>query len=127
MAKSVLIVDDIPFVRRSLNQILTDAHYTVVGEAAEGYLAIELYKRLRPDIVLMDVVMPGISGIETARKILEIDKTARIIMVTAMGQENLIMDSVVVGAKNYILKPFNAQQILRAVEHVFAVEEGEGG
>lgn len=126
MQRSVLIVDDIPFVRKTLSQILTEAHYTVVGEAADGPSAVDMFRRHHPDLVLMDIVMPGLSGIEAARKILEIDKQARIIMVTAMGQETLLMDSIAVGAKNYIMKPFQPQQILKAVEHVFAVEENEG-
>lgn len=118
MPKSVLIVDDIPFVRKTLSKILTDAHYEVIGEATNGREAIEKYFKLRPDIITMDVVMPQITGIEAARRILKKDKDAKIIMISAMNQENLIMEAINAGAKDYILKPFDPQQILSAIDHI---------
>ena len=91
MAKTVLIVDDIAFVRKTLSDILTQAHYQVIGEAADGSEAVSLYLQLKPDVVTMDVVMPLMSGIEATRRILKIDKAASIVIVSAMGQENLVM------------------------------------
>lgn len=116
MAKTVMIVDDIPFVRKTLAEILTEAHYQVVGEAGDGNEAVSLFAKLRPDIVTMDVVMPQMSGIDAARKILKMDKNAKVIMISAMGQENLIMEAINVGAKDYVLKPFSAEDVIRAVD-----------
>ena len=111
MAKTVLIVDDVAFVRKTLTDILTEAHYQVVGEAADGAQAIELYAKLRPDLVTMDVVMPRMSGIDATRKILKADKDARIVIISAMGQESLVMEAINVGAKDYILKPFSSMDV----------------
>jgi two-component system chemotaxis response regulator CheY len=123
MAKTVLIVDDIAFVRKTLAQILTDAQYQVVGEAADGNEAVNMYAKLRPDIVTMDVVMPQLSGIEAARKILRIDKNAKVVIISAMGQENLIMEAINVGVKDYILKPFMAEDILKTLERALLGEQ----
>ena len=123
MARTVLIVDDIAFVRDTLKKILISAHYKVVGEAATGREAIEAYKEYRPDIVTMDVVMPEMSGIEATRKITKMDKTAKIVMISAMGQETLIMDAISAGAKDYVLKPFTSEDIIKAIEHLY--ETGE--
>src|SRR5438045_1142566 len=102
MAQTVLIVDDIEFVRKTLREILTEANYDVVGEAADGQEATELYAKLRPNVVTMDVVMPGMSGIEATRKIVKMDKTARVVIISAMGQESLIMEAINAGARDYI-------------------------
>lgn len=123
MAKTVLIVDDISFVRKTLSEILSQAHYQVVGEAADGSEAIELYMKLRPDIVTMDVVMPQMSGIDATRKILKADKKAKIVIISAMGQENLVMEAIDVGAKDYILKPFSSEDVLKTVERTLMGEQ----
>jgi two-component system, chemotaxis family, chemotaxis protein CheY len=116
MAKTVLIVDDIAFVRNTLNEILTQAHYQVVGEAKDGGEAIALYQKLKPDVVTMDVVMPHMGGIDAARKILKMDRNAKIIIISAMGQETLVMEAINVGIKDYILKPFTPDDIIKSVE-----------
>src|SRR3954447_23710202 len=116
MAKTVLIVDDITFVRKTLSDILTKAHYQIIGEATDGTEAIHLYMKLRPDIVTMDVVMPQMSGIDAARKIIKADKNAKIVIISAMGQENLVMEAIEVGAKDYILKPFTTEEVLKTLE-----------
>lgn len=118
MSRKVLIVDDIAYVRRTLSKILTEAHYQVVGEAENGREAIELYQKLKPDFVTMDIVMPEVTGIEATRRITKHDKNAQIIMISAMGQESLVMEAINAGAKDYILKPFKKDDILKTLEHV---------
>lgn len=123
MPKTVLIVDDIAFVRKTLSEILTQAHYQIVGEATDGAEAIQLYNQVRPDVVTMDVVMPNMSGIDATRKILKLDKNAKVVIISAMGQENLVMEAINVGAKDYILKPFSSDEVLKTIERALLGEQ----
>ena len=118
MAKTVLIVDDAGFVRKTLTNILSSAHYQIVGEAKDGFDAVQLYMKLRPDLTFMDIVMPNLSGIQSLGNIMQKDKEAKVIMVSAMNQEHIIMEAIHAGAKDYILKPFSSDEILRSAEHV---------
>ena len=122
-AKSVLIVDDVALVRQTLRQILTEAGYRVVGEASDGAEAVQLYSQLHPDVVTMDVVMPQMSGIDATRKILKADATARVVIISAMGQENLVMEAINVGARDYILKPFTALDVLKTLDRALIDED----
>ena len=115
---TVLVVDDVAFVRSTLVSILNENGYQVIGEAGNGADAIEQYSRLNPDLVTMDVVMPKMSGIEAARKIVKATPSARIVMISAMGQESLVMEAIHAGARDYLLKPFSSQEILRTLAHV---------
>jgi two-component system chemotaxis response regulator CheY len=115
---TVLVVDDVAFVRSTLAAILNENGYQVIGEAGNGADAIEQYARLTPDLVTMDVVMPKMSGIEATRKILKSAPAARVVMISAMGQESLVMESIHAGARDYILKPFSAEEVLKTVAHV---------
>jgi two-component system chemotaxis response regulator CheY len=126
MGPKVLIVDDVPFVRKTLAEIFRQARYTVVGEAADGKEALEIYARTRPDLVTMDVVMPQMSGIEAIRKLVKLDKDAKVIIVSAMDQESLVMDAINVGARDYLLKPFSAEDVLRTAERVLTGREDAG-
>ncbi len=126
MKKTVFIADDVPFVRKTLTDILTKAHYQIIGEASDGRQAIDLFKRLRPDIVTMDIVMPHMSGIEATKAIMTHDKDAKVVIISAMGQENLVMDAINVGAKDFILKPFSAEEILRTLDRTLRGEERHG-
>ncbi|MBU6374410.1 MAG: response regulator [Bdellovibrionales bacterium] len=115
---TVLIVDDVAFVRATLSKILTDNGYDVVSEASSGTEAIEQYGRLSPDLVTMDVVMPKMSGIEATRKIMKAHPGARIVMISAMGQESLVMEAIHAGARDYLLKPFSSEEIVKTLSHV---------
>jgi two-component system chemotaxis response regulator CheY len=111
MAKTVLIVDDVAFVRKTLTEILRESGYDVVGEAVDGKDAIEKWKQLRPDVVTMDVVMPNLGGIEATKEIMKADRNAVIVMISAMDQIHLVMEAINVGAKDYIQKPFHSGDV----------------
>lgn len=118
MRKTVLIVDDVAFVRKTLAEILSAADYQVIGEAKDGAEALQLYQQFQPSLVTMDIVMPRMSGIEATRRIMKADPNARIVIISAMGQENFVMEAINVGARDYILKPFRTDEVLRTLERV---------
>ena len=115
MAKRILITDDALFMRVTLKNILTSNGYEVVGEAANGAEACKLYEALKPDIVTMDITMPEMDGLTALKEIRAKDDTAQIIMCTAMGQKNLVMEAIQNGAKDFIVKPFQPDRVLEAV------------
>lgn len=123
MTKTVLIVDDVTFVRKTLRDLLTDAGYSVIGEATNGEEAITQWNRLRPDIVTMDVVMPKMSGIEATKQILKQDSSAVVIMVSAMDQIHLVMEAIHVGARDYIQKPFHSDDVKNILERSLQGEQ----
>ncbi len=125
MAKTILVVDDATYMRYMKKKILTGGGYQVVGEASNGMEAVQKYLELRPDLVTMDIVMPFKGGIEATREILSIDPDAKIIMISALGKNRLIKDALQAGAKDYILKPFDQQKLLKVVELVFKEEVKE--
>ena len=119
-AYRVLVVDDSMFVTKQINQILTSEGFEVVATAADGEEGVEKYKELYPniDLVTMDITMPKMDGITALEKIMEFDKDARVIMVSALGKQDLVKKSLMVGAKNYIVKPLNRSQVLERVVSV---------
>lgn len=118
MAKRILIVDDALFMRRMLKDILSEAGYEVVGEAEDGEDAFYKYKEVLPDLVTMDITMPNTNGIEGAKKIISEFPEANILMCSAMGQQNMVVDSVVSGAKGFIVKPFNRENVIAAIQKI---------
>ncbi|MEW6447630.1 MAG: response regulator [Bacillota bacterium] len=120
MLKRVLIVDDAAFMRMMIKNIITKNGYEVVGEAENGAVAVELYKQLKPDLVTMDITMPEMDGIASVRAIRAVDPRANIIMVSAMGQQAMVMEAIQAGAKDFIVKPFQQERILQAMERVLA-------
>ena len=116
--KRVLIVDDAVVMRMMLKDILSKGGFEVVGEAPNGPEAVEKYKRLRPDIVTMDVVMPGMDGIAAVKEIVAADPAAMIVMCTSMGQETLMREALEAGAKAAITKPFRPPEILDVINKV---------
>ena len=125
MARTAMIVDDIDFVRKTMAEILRSAHYQIVAEAKNGLEAVELYRQHQPNVVTMDVVMPELSGIDATRRIIKMDKDAKIVIVSALGQEHLVMEAINAGAKDYVIKPFSAPDILKTLNHVLADREKE--
>ena len=117
MAK-ILIVDDAAFMRMMIKDILTKNGYTVAGEAENGAKAVEKYTELKPDLVLMDITMPEMDGIQALKKIRELDPKASVIMCSAMGQQAMVIESIQSGAKDFIVKPFQADRVLEAVRKV---------
>ena len=118
MAKNILICDDAAFMRMMIKDILTKNGYNIVGEAENGAKAVEKYAELKPDLVLMDITMPEMDGIEALKKIKAADANASIIMCSAMGQQAMVIESNQSGAKDFIVKPLQADRVLEAVQKV---------
>ncbi|MCD5405056.1 MAG: response regulator [Desulfotomaculum sp.] len=118
MAKKILIVDDAAFMRMMIKNIVTKAGYEVVGEAENGAQAVEMYKELKSDLVIMDITMPEMNGIQAVKAIKEIDPNANIIMCSAMGQQAMVMEAIQAGAKDFIVKPFQQDRILQAIKRI---------
>ncbi len=114
MAK-VLIVEDAPFIREMIRDILESHDHEIVGEAANGLEAIEKYKALKPDIVLMDILMPGMDGLSAITKIIEQDAGAKIVVVSALVKEALRKEAMRAGAMDFVAKPFQVERLLEAV------------
>lgn len=120
MSKRVLIVDDAAFMRMMIKDILSKNGYEVVAEANDGAQAVELYKEHQPDLVTMDITMPEVDGIAALKQIREHDPNARVIMCSAMGQQSMVIDAIQAGAKDFIVKPFQADRVLEAVGKTLA-------
>lgn len=116
MSYRILIADDTEVMRTMIKLALSSAGFQVVGEASSGEEAVQLYQTLRPDAVTLDITMGGIDGIETARQIRDLDPNVRFVMVTALGQEDRIRQAVEVGAKDFVVKPFEPDRIISAVK-----------
>jgi two-component system chemotaxis response regulator CheY len=112
----VLIVDDAAFMRMSLMMLLKNNDFEIVGEAENGQIAIEKYLQLKPDIVTMDITMPVMDGIQATKEIMKYDREAKIIVVSAMGQEPYVKEAVVAGAKGFIVKPFKEEFVLKTLK-----------
>jgi len=113
--KKILVVDDAAFMRLTIKTMLDKNGFEVVGEAENGRKAIEMYKMLKPDIVTMDITMPDMGGVEALTEIIKFDPKATILMLSAMGQEGIVKDAVIKGAKGFIIKPFKEEYLLKAL------------
>ena len=118
MAKNILICDDAAFMRMMIKDILTKNGYNIVGEAENGLKAVEKYNETKPDLVLMDITMPEMDGIQALKQIKSTDPAACIIMCSAMGQQAMVIEAIQSGAKDFIVKPFQAERVLEAVKKV---------
>ena len=116
MSKKILIVDDAAFMRMMIKDILTKNGFEVVGEAADGQKKKKKYNELRPDLVTMDITMPEMDGIAALKAIKSIDAGATVIMCSAMGQQAMVIDAIQAGAKDFIVKPFQADRVIEAIQ-----------
>ncbi|CAH8710131.1 response regulator [Paenibacillus thiaminolyticus] len=116
MANRILIVDDAAFMRMMIRDILTKNGYDVVGEASDGAQAIEKFKEHKPDLITMDITMPEMDGIAALKEIRKLDPNAKVIMCSAMGQQAMVIDAIQAGAKDFIVKPFQADRVIEAIK-----------
>ena len=123
MGNRILIVDDAAFMRMMIKDILTKNGYEVVGEAADGHQAVEKYKEVQPDLVTMDITMPEMDGITALKEIKKINPNAKIIMCSAMGQQAMVIDAIQAGAKDFIVKPFQADRVLEAISKTLSLND----
>ncbi|MCI9165356.1 MAG: response regulator [Oscillospiraceae bacterium] len=117
MAK-ILLVDDAAFMRKVIKDTLSKAGYTDLHEAVDGADAVEKYNSLKPDLVLMDITMPNMDGLEALKAIRAADGSANVVMCSAMGQETMVIDAIRSGAKDFIVKPFKGERVLKTVTSI---------
>ena len=115
---AVLIVDDTLFMRASIKQMLEANGHSVAGEASNGVEAIAKFAEVKPDVILMDITMPDMDGLEALRRIKQIDPNAKVVMCTAMGQQAMVAKAVELGAQQFIVKPFQAERLIAAIDTV---------
>ena len=118
MAKNILVCDDAAFMRMMIKDILTKNGYNVAGEAENGAKAVEKYKEVKPDLVMMDITMPEMDGIQALKKLLAYDPNVKVIMITAAGQQSKLIEALKIGAKKFITKPFEKEEIIKNVDVV---------
>ncbi len=122
MSNRVLVADDARFMRQLIREIIEPEGFEVVGEAADGRAVVEEFSRLQPDVITMDIVMPKRSGIDAAKEILALDPGARIVMVSALGQEALVMEALQAGAADYVVKPFKPDAVIATLRKLVEKE-----
>jgi two-component system chemotaxis response regulator CheY len=116
----VLIVDDAAFMRIMLRKIVITAGHDVVGEASDGLAAVEMYRELRPDLTTLDITMPGKDGIEVLEEIMGLDPEARVLMCSAIGQQAKVVESLKLGARDFVVKPFDTETVEHAIAKALA-------
>jgi two-component system chemotaxis response regulator CheY len=116
----VLVVDDAAFMRKMVTDALSQGGHDVIGEAADGVEAVDRWQELRPDLTTLDITMPEKDGLAALREIISIDPTAKVIMCSALGQERKVLESIKLGAKDFVVKPFKPDRVLDAVSKALA-------
>ena len=111
----ILVVDDAAFMRKMVTDALTKGGHTVIGEAGNGTEAVEQYQSLKPDLTTLDITMPEKDGLSALKDIMALDPSAKVIMCSALGQESKVLESIKLGAKDFVVKPFQAERVLDAV------------
>ncbi len=118
MSDKILVVDDAAFMRMMIKDTLKKNGYENLIEAADGEIAVNMYKQEKPDLVIMDITMPNKDGLQALKEIKAIDSAAKIVMCSAMGQEAMVVEAIKSGAKDFIVKPFKAERIVKTVATV---------
>jgi two-component system chemotaxis response regulator CheY len=113
--KRVLLVDDAAFIRNNLKIMLEKNGYEIIGQATDGIEGVEMYQSLKPDFVTMDITMPNMNGLEALKEIKKIDKAAKVVMITAMGNDQNVREAIISGATSFIVKPFNEEKVIAVV------------
>ncbi|HEX4689555.1 MAG TPA: response regulator [Solirubrobacteraceae bacterium] len=116
----VLVVDDAAFMRKLVSDVLIKGGHEVVGEAGNGTEAVDRYAELRPEVTTLDITMPEKDGLAALREIIQLDPAARVVMCSALGQETKVLESIKAGAKDFVVKPFQAERVLEAVGKALA-------
>ncbi|HWI22580.1 MAG TPA: response regulator [Baekduia sp.] len=116
MMARILVVDDAAFMRKLVSDVVIDGGHEVVGEAATGVEALERFRELRPDVITLDITMPEKDGIEALKEIIAVDPDARVIMCSALGQDSKVLESIKLGAKDFVVKPFEPERVLSAID-----------
>ena len=114
----VLIADDAMFMRQSIRQIVESNGHEVIGEAGDGAETVTMFKELKPEVIILDITMPGVSGMDALKQLREIDNDVKIIICSALGQQDVIVEAIISGAQDFIVKPFTPSQIIGALEKV---------
>lgn len=117
----ILIVDDASFMRLALKTMLEKNGFEIVGEAEDGVSAVNKYLQLKPDLVTMDITMPEMTGLEALKSIKKHDPKAKVIMISSMGQERMVKEAIINGAKSFIIKPFKEDHVIQAINKVLSV------
>ena len=120
MTRKVLVIDDSPFVFKAVSKALEGTEWEVVGNALDGQIGVDKYIELRPDVITLDVTMPIMDGIEALEKIIDEDKDACVVMISALGQEFKIIEALRKGARHYIIKPFKEEDIICKIKGIIA-------
>jgi len=120
MGKRILIADDVSFIRMLQKEVLTEGGYQIVGEAANGREAVEKYRELAPDVVLLDITMPEMNGLAAMQQILAMDAGARVLICSAIGLQSMILEAIKAGARDFIVKPFKPERLAAAIARALA-------
>ncbi len=118
MSRRVLVADDAAFMRQMIREIIEPEGFEVVGEATDGLEVVQTFQKLHPDLVMLDIVMPKCSGIDALRRILAADRSARVVMCSALGQESLVQEALQAGARGFIVKPFKPDAVVATLRKV---------
>ena len=123
MKRRVLIVDDLPFMRTLLTDIITDAGMVVAGTAEDGRQGLRMYVATEPDVVLLDIAMPVMDGLTALEKLKRLDSAARVIMCSALGEQAMIVRAIQLGARDFVVKPFQPERVTSAITRMFHADE----
>ena len=119
--KKIMVVDDAGFIRLMLSDMLKSVGFDVVAAATNGMEAVQMYRTYQPDLVTMDITMPEMDGIEALGEIIKFDPNAKVIMCSAMGQQKMVVHAIRVGAKDFLVKPFQKERVIEAINKALAI------